>query len=39
MGLTPAPREVALYDEDVEPLDFNADDDVIGITGCVVRTR
>lgn len=38
-GLARAPHEVALYDENVEPIDFDADDDVIGITGCVVRTR
>jgi hypothetical protein len=37
-GLAPAPHEAALYDENVEPIDFDADD-VIGITGCVVRTR
>jgi hypothetical protein len=39
VGLPPAPHEVAFYDENVEPIDFDADDDVIGITGSVVRTR
>ncbi len=39
MELTPAPHEVALYDENVEPIDFDTDDVVVGITGFVVHTR
>jgi hypothetical protein len=35
----PAPHEVALYDGDVEPIDFDTADDVGGITGFVVHTR
>jgi hypothetical protein len=39
VGRTPAPHEVALYDENVEPIDFDTDDGVVGITGFVVHTR
>jgi hypothetical protein len=39
VGLTPAPHEVALRDENVEPIDFDTDDDVVGITGFAVHMR
>jgi radical SAM superfamily enzyme YgiQ (UPF0313 family) len=38
-GLTPPPHEVVLCDENVEPVDFDTDADVIGITGFVVHKR
>src|SRR5688572_5129227 len=39
-GLTPPPHEVVLCDENVEPIDFDTDADVIGITGFVIhKTR
>jgi radical SAM superfamily enzyme YgiQ (UPF0313 family) len=38
-GLTPAPHEVTLCDENVEPIDFDTDADVIGVTGFVVHGR
>jgi len=38
-ALTPAPHEVVLCDENVEPIDFDTDADVIGITGFVVHRR
>ena len=34
----PAPHEVALYDENVEPIDFDTDADIVGIMGFVVHT-
>ena len=36
-GLTPPPHEVVLCDENVEPVDFDTDADIIGITGFVVH--
>jgi radical SAM superfamily enzyme YgiQ (UPF0313 family) len=38
-GLTPPSHEVVLCDENVEPVDFDTDADVIGITGFVVHKR
>lgn len=36
-GLTPREHEVVLGDENVEPLDFDTDADIVGITGYVVH--
>jgi radical SAM superfamily enzyme YgiQ (UPF0313 family) len=38
-ALTPAPHEVVLCDENVEPIDFDTDADVVGITGFVVHRQ
>jgi radical SAM superfamily enzyme YgiQ (UPF0313 family) len=39
-GMTPAGHEVVLADENVEPIDFEVDADVVGITGYAIhRTR
>ena len=38
-ALTPAPHEVVLCDENVEPIDFDTDADIIGITGFVIHKR
>ena len=38
-GLTPAGHEVVLCDENVEPIDFDTDADVVGITGFAVHKR
>ena len=38
-GLTPPPHEIVLCDENVEPIDFNTDADVVGITGFVVHKQ
>jgi radical SAM superfamily enzyme YgiQ (UPF0313 family) len=38
-ALTPAPHEVLLCDENVEPIDFDTDADIIGITGFVIHKR
>ena len=38
-GLTPPSHEVVLCDENVEPVDFDTDADVVGITGFVVHKR
>jgi radical SAM superfamily enzyme YgiQ (UPF0313 family) len=38
-GLTPAPHEVVLCDENVEPIDFDTDADIVGITGFVIHKR
>jgi radical SAM superfamily enzyme YgiQ (UPF0313 family) len=38
-GLTPPPHEVVLCDENVEPIDFETDADVVGITGFVVHRQ
>jgi radical SAM superfamily enzyme YgiQ (UPF0313 family) len=38
-GLTPAPHEVVLCDENVEAVDFDTDADVVGITGFVIHKR
>lgn len=36
-ALTPPPHEVVLCDENVEPIDFDTDADIVGITGYVVH--
>jgi radical SAM superfamily enzyme YgiQ (UPF0313 family) len=36
-GLTPREHEVALCDENVEPIDFEVDADLVGITGYIVH--
>ena len=38
-GLTPAPHEVVLCDENVEEVDFDTDADLVGLTGYVVHQR
>ncbi|HEX6210185.1 MAG TPA: radical SAM protein [Methylomirabilota bacterium] len=38
-ALTPPPHEVVLCDENVEPIDFDTDADVVGITGFVIHKR
>lgn len=38
-GLTPAPHEVVLCDENVESIDFDTDADVVGVTGFVIHKR
>ena len=38
-GLTPPPHEVMLCDENVEPIDFDTDADIVGITGFVIHKR
>jgi radical SAM superfamily enzyme YgiQ (UPF0313 family) len=38
-GLTPAPHQVVLCDENVEPIDLDTDADVVGITGFVIHKR
>jgi radical SAM superfamily enzyme YgiQ (UPF0313 family) len=38
-GLTPRGHEVILCDENVEPIDFDTDADVVGLTGYVVHSR
>jgi hypothetical protein len=38
-GLTPPSREVVLCDENIEPVDFDTDADVVGITDFVVHKR
>jgi radical SAM superfamily enzyme YgiQ (UPF0313 family) len=38
-ALTPPPHEVVLCDENVEPIDFDTDADIIGITGFVIHKR
>jgi radical SAM superfamily enzyme YgiQ (UPF0313 family) len=38
-GLTPPPHEVVLCDENVEPIDFDTDADIVGITGFVIHKR
>jgi radical SAM superfamily enzyme YgiQ (UPF0313 family) len=38
-GLTPPPHEVVLCDENVEPIDFDTDADVVGITGFVIHRQ
>src|SRR5678815_873344 len=38
-GLTPPGHEIVLCDENVEPVDFDTDADVVGITGFVVHKR
>jgi radical SAM superfamily enzyme YgiQ (UPF0313 family) len=38
-GLTPREHEVVLCDENVEPVDFDTDADIIGVTGYVVHEK
>jgi len=38
-ALTAPPHEVVLCDENVEPIDFDTDADIIGITGFVIHKR
>jgi radical SAM superfamily enzyme YgiQ (UPF0313 family) len=38
-ALTPPEHEVVLCDENVEPIDFDTDADIVGITGYVVHKR
>jgi radical SAM superfamily enzyme YgiQ (UPF0313 family) len=38
-ALTPPEHEVVLCDENVEPVDFDTDADIVGITGYVVHRR
>lgn len=38
-GLTPGHHQVVLCDENVEPVDFETDADIVGLTGYVVHQR
>ena len=38
-GITPREHEVVLCDENVEPIDFDFDADIVGLTGYVVHTQ
>jgi radical SAM superfamily enzyme YgiQ (UPF0313 family) len=38
-GITPREHEVRLMDENVEPIDFDVDADIIGLTGYVIHRR
>jgi radical SAM superfamily enzyme YgiQ (UPF0313 family) len=38
-GITPREHEVVLCDENVEPVDFETDADIIGLTGYVIHTK
>jgi radical SAM superfamily enzyme YgiQ (UPF0313 family) len=38
-GLTPGEHEVVLADENVEPIDFDTDADIVGITGYIVHSE
>src|SRR5262245_48975643 len=38
-GITPREHEVVLCDENVEPIDFHTDADIIGLTGYVIHKR
>jgi len=38
-GLTPAGHDVVLIDENVEPIDFDVDVEIVGITGYVVHRK
>jgi radical SAM superfamily enzyme YgiQ (UPF0313 family) len=38
-GLTPREHEVVLCDENVEPIDFDTDADIVGLTGYVIHTQ
>src|SRR5215510_5735772 len=38
-GITPRDHEVILQDENVEPIDFDVDADIIGLTGYVIHKR
>lgn len=38
-GLTPREHDVTLCDENVEPIDFDVDADIVGITGYIVHEQ
>ncbi len=38
-GLTPGHHEIVLCDENVEPVDFETDADIVGITGYVIHKQ
>jgi len=38
-GLTPREHEVVLCDENVEPIDFDTDADIVGLTGYVIHRK
>ncbi len=38
-GLTPSEHEVVLCDENVEPIDFDTDADIVGLTGYVIHKK
>ncbi len=38
-GITPREHEVVLCDENVEPIDFDTDADIVGLTGYVVHEK
>ncbi len=38
-GITPRAHEVVLCDENVEPVDFETDADIIGLTGYVIHSQ
>jgi radical SAM superfamily enzyme YgiQ (UPF0313 family) len=38
-GITPREHEVVLCDENVEPIDFDTDADIIGLTGYVIHQQ
>ena len=38
-GLTPREHEVVLMDENVEPIDFDIEADIIGLTGYVIHKK
>ena len=38
-GLTPREHEVILCDENVEPIDFDTDADIVGVTGYIVHQK
>ena len=38
-GLTPREHEVVLCDENVEPVDFDTDADIVGLTGYVIHKK
>ena len=38
-GITPREHEVVLCDENVEPIDFHTDADIVGLTGYVVHEK
>jgi radical SAM superfamily enzyme YgiQ (UPF0313 family) len=38
-GITPAEHDVTLCDENVEPIDFDTDADIVGLTGYVIHKQ
>jgi radical SAM superfamily enzyme YgiQ (UPF0313 family) len=38
-GITPSEHEVVLCDENVEPIDFDVDADIVGVTGYVIHKQ